>query len=80
MTIILSFCCPVCGGDSGSRDEPQECRDCIAKRLACIVAGDGHDAGPVKCAYYAKGFCAASVDGYCVDGWGDDPDDRNCHG
>lgn len=32
-----------------------------------------------KCNYYALGFCAASVDGYCVGGYGD-PEDPNCHG
>lgn len=32
-----------------------------------------------RCIDYAQGFCTASVDGYCVGGWGN-PDDPECHG
>ena len=32
-----------------------------------------------RCAEVAHGFCGASVDGYCIGGWGD-PNDPYCHG
>lgn len=46
--------------------------------IAEVSTGEARATGPL-CEDVARGFCAASVDGYCIGGYGVD-DLLRCHG
>lgn len=64
-----------------------DCFECRVKRhdicrhvIKCIKRPWAND----RCAHLAKGFCAASIDGYCISGYigpnGEHRDNPICHG